>query len=145
MLVLFPIPGYISKKVQDTQVQRIKLVLSRLLFLFLIPPDFLLKFKTDARVQDVTEAVNVIRMIKLFRREHSMSERIREKRNDELGWLWKLKVLETLSVMANNIIPAIVMLVTYATYTVIMKQELAELLEKARKQTELVARSGSFC
>ncbi|KAF8811726.1 hypothetical protein BYT27DRAFT_7160557 [Phlegmacium glaucopus] len=105
MLLLFPIPGYIAKKVQDAQVQRMKM--------------------TDARVQDVTEAVNVIRMIKLFGWERSMSERIREKRNDELGWLWKLKVLETLNVVANNIIPAIVMLVTYATYTVIMKQDLA--------------------
>ncbi|KAF8816575.1 hypothetical protein BYT27DRAFT_7127650, partial [Phlegmacium glaucopus] len=106
MLVLFPIPGYIAKKIQDTQVQRMKL--------------------TDARVQDVTEAVNVIRMIKLFGWERSMSERIREKRNDELGWLWKLKVGRiTFPSICLNIIPSIVMLVTYATYTVIMKQELA--------------------
>jgi hypothetical protein len=67
----------------------------------------------DARVQDVTEgilhttifhsdadgrayniftAVNVLRMIKLFGWERRMSERIQGKRNDELGWLWKLKV-----------------------------------------------------
>ena len=31
-------------------------------------------------------------MIKLFGWERRISERIREKRNDELGWLWKLKV-----------------------------------------------------
>ena len=37
-------------------------------------------------------AVNVLRMIKLFGWERKISERIREKRNDELGWLWKLKV-----------------------------------------------------
>ena len=31
-------------------------------------------------------------MIKLFGWERKISERIREKRNEELGWLWKLKV-----------------------------------------------------
>ena len=37
-------------------------------------------------------AVNVLRMVKLFGWEHWMSERIHGKRNEELGWLWKLKV-----------------------------------------------------
>ena len=37
-------------------------------------------------------AVNILRMIKLFGWERRMSERIRGKRKDELGWLWKLKV-----------------------------------------------------
>ena len=37
-------------------------------------------------------AVNVLRMIKLFGWERRVSERIQGKRNDELGWLWKLKV-----------------------------------------------------
>ena len=31
-------------------------------------------------------------MIKLFGWERKVSERIQGKRNDELGWLWKLKV-----------------------------------------------------
>ena len=31
-------------------------------------------------------------MIKLFGWERRVSERIQGKRNDELGWLWKLKV-----------------------------------------------------
>jgi ABC-type multidrug transport system fused ATPase/permease subunit len=104
MVVLFPLPGYIATKVRKVQVQRMKM--------------------TDARVQDVTEAVNVLRMIKLFGWELRMSERIRERRDEELGWLWKLKALETLNGIINNVIPTVVMLVTYATYTVIMKQEL---------------------
>ena len=37
-------------------------------------------------------AVNVLRMIKLFGWERGISERIRGKRNEELGWVWKLKV-----------------------------------------------------
>ena len=40
----------------------------------------------------VFTAVNVLRMIKLFGWERRVSERIQGKRNDELGWLWKLKV-----------------------------------------------------
>jgi len=79
--------------------------------MFLIRADLLLKFEMDARVQDVTEgtvhvtvifrsdvellyskAVNVLRMIKLFGWERRISEGIKAKRNDELGWLWKLKV-----------------------------------------------------
>ncbi|KAF8799457.1 multidrug resistance-associated ABC transporter [Phlegmacium glaucopus] len=104
MLLLYPVPGYIAKRSQDVQVQRMKMM--------------------DARVQDVTEVVKVLRMIKLFGWEKRMSERIQEKRNDELRWLWKLKVLETLNWITNNMIPTIVMLVTYATHTVLMKQEL---------------------
>ena len=50
-------------------------------------------------------AVNVLRMIKLFGWEHRMSERIRGKRNEELGWLWKLKVGEiTFSVFMSVLI-----------------------------------------
>ena len=81
-----------------------------------LSPDIFLKYKTDARVQDVTEGishaiiifhpnpdgwafalvvVSVLRMIKLFGWERKMSERIRERRNDELGWLWKLKVAQS--------------------------------------------------
>ena len=109
MVILFPVPGYIAKKVRDVQVQRMKMVLSCLMFLFFLT-DILFKFKMDARVQDVTEglfyatvifhswlnliftAVNVLRMIKLFGWERRVSERIQDKRNIELGWLWKLKV-----------------------------------------------------
>ena len=111
MLILFPVPGYIAKMVQDVQVQRMKMVLVASSVSVPHPTDIHLKFKMDARVQDVTEgtpytmitprcrclsiiftAVNVLRMIKLFGWEGRMSERIREKRNIELGWLWKLRV-----------------------------------------------------
>ena len=109
MVLLFPVPGYIAKKVRDVQVQRMKMVLSYLMFPFFVT-DIFFKLKTDARVQDVTEgmlhafhsdadgrtciftAVNVLRMIKLFGWERRVSERIQEKRNGELVWLWKLKV-----------------------------------------------------
>ncbi|KDR83043.1 hypothetical protein GALMADRAFT_866150 [Galerina marginata CBS 339.88] len=104
MIILSPIPGYIAKLVQDVQRVRMK--------------------KTDARIQDVTEAVNVLRMVKLFGWEDKIFRRIQEKRDDELSSLWKLKVLSAISGISNYIIPTVTMVVTYASYTVIMKGEL---------------------
>ena len=57
MVVLFPLPGYIAKKVRDVQVQRMKMVLSYLKYLLFSRTDILFKFKMDARVQDVTEGI----------------------------------------------------------------------------------------
>ncbi|KAF4617689.1 hypothetical protein D9613_006261 [Agrocybe pediades] len=104
MVVLFPIPGYVSKLVQDVQQTRMK--------------------QTDARVQDVTEAVNVLRMIKLFGWEEKMSKRIAEKRETELSSLWKMKVLGFVTGTIAYLIPMISMVVTYAVYAAVMKGEL---------------------
>ncbi|KAF8956519.1 multidrug resistance-associated ABC transporter [Flammula alnicola] len=104
MIALMPAPGYAAKLIQDVQRKRMKM--------------------TDARIQTVTEVVNVLRMVKLFGWEGRMSERIQDTRNAELLSIWKLKVLQSLTGVVNSIIPTISMLVTYATYTVIMKQEL---------------------
>lgn len=68
-----------------------------------------LSLQTDARVETVTEsmllshqilpsdwlvhiAVGVLRMVKLFGWEKKMSDKIKEKREEELKWLWKDKV-----------------------------------------------------
>ncbi|KAF8963043.1 multidrug resistance-associated ABC transporter [Flammula alnicola] len=104
MIALMPAPGYAAKLTQDVQRKRMEM--------------------TDARIQTVTEVVNVLRMVKLFGWEGRMSERIQDKRNAELSSIWKLKVLQSLTGVVNSIIPTVSMLVTYATYTVIMKQEL---------------------
>ena len=61
MIILFPLPGYIAKRVQDVQVKRMEKVLSHLMFLLLT--DILFKFKMDARVQDVTEGMFHANMI----------------------------------------------------------------------------------
>ena len=37
-------------------------------------------------------ALGVLRMIKLFGWEHKMSEAIKQKRDEELVWIWKDKV-----------------------------------------------------
>ncbi|KAF8955959.1 ABC transporter type 1, transmembrane domain-containing protein [Flammula alnicola] len=67
MLILLPLPGWVAKKIQQAQAQRMK--------------------ATDARVQTVSEAINVIRMVKLFGWEHKMSERLQEKRKVSLDRL----------------------------------------------------------
>ncbi|KAJ7770817.1 hypothetical protein DFH07DRAFT_1057900 [Mycena maculata] len=109
MVLLFPLPGYVAKLVQTVQQQRLK--------------------RTDSRVQVVTETMNVLRMIKLFGWERQMNERVAEKREEELGWIWKRQMLDLLNGTLNFFIPVVTMLTTYATYvnivTIIMKQDLS--------------------
>ncbi|KAG6857595.1 hypothetical protein H0H87_010163 [Tephrocybe sp. NHM501043] len=69
IVMLFPIPGYVAKRIQDVQAIRLK--------------------STDARVQTVTETMNVLRMIKLFGWEKKMGEKIAEKRDKELTIIMK--------------------------------------------------------
>ncbi|KAJ7354076.1 P-loop containing nucleoside triphosphate hydrolase protein [Mycena albidolilacea] len=59
IVLLSPIPGYMAKLVQSAQTERLK--------------------HTDERVQSVSEAVNVLRMIKLFGWEEKMKARIEDK------------------------------------------------------------------
>ncbi|KIO02467.1 hypothetical protein M404DRAFT_9898 [Pisolithus tinctorius Marx 270] len=82
MILLFPLPGMVAKKIQS--VQRTKME------------------KTDARVQTVTETMSALRMIKLFGWEKKMNERICEKREVELVWTWKYRLLD----LANNTLKA---------------------------------------
>ena len=91
MLLLFPLSGYVAKRLQVVQGSRLK--------------------ATDPRVQTVTEskhfslnissidieglrAMNVLRMVKLFGWEKKMDKNIAEKRDTELGWVWKRQVLD---------------------------------------------------
>ncbi|KAG1747913.1 uncharacterized protein EDB91DRAFT_1245381 [Suillus paluster] len=104
MLILFPLPGYVSRKIQNVQTEKMK--------------------KTDARVQTVTETMNVLRMIKLFGWEEKIDKRISEKREVELVWTWKTKILELLNNILNFVIPLFTMMACYSTFTLIMGQNL---------------------
>ncbi|KAF8953252.1 multidrug resistance-associated ABC transporter [Flammula alnicola] len=104
MVALLPLPAIVAKKLNDAQVQKMKM--------------------TDARVQAVSEAVNVIRMVKLFGWEKKMSEQLRAKRVEELRWLWRMKVYDLVNGLLGYIFPTITMLATFALYTVVMKEEL---------------------
>ncbi|KAI0638608.1 multidrug resistance-associated ABC transporter [Trametes polyzona] len=104
MVLLFPIPGYVASMIQGVQTEKMK--------------------KTDARVQDVTETMNVIRMIKLFGWEPKVSDQLAVKREDELKYIRKYKILELINGNVNYVIPVVTMVATFVTYTVFMGKEL---------------------
>ncbi|KAJ4000261.1 hypothetical protein F5050DRAFT_1804229 [Lentinula boryana] len=79
IIISFPLPGMIARYVQRAQEKRLK--------------------KTDARVQSVSESMNVLRMIKLFGWESKMETRIGEKRDEELIWIRRRQILEALNAL----------------------------------------------
>ncbi|KAJ7693691.1 P-loop containing nucleoside triphosphate hydrolase protein, partial [Mycena rosella] len=107
MVLLFPLPGYVAKLVQTVQQERLK--------------------RTDSRVQTVTETMNVLRMIKLFGWERQMNERVAEKREEELNWIWKRQMLDLLNGTLNVFLPVATMMATYGKFffTIIMKEDLS--------------------
>ncbi|TBU53541.1 hypothetical protein BD310DRAFT_937787 [Dichomitus squalens] len=104
MILLFPIPGYIASKIQGVQQEKMK--------------------KTDARVQNVTETMSVIRMIKLFGWEPRVTDRLADKREGELLFIRKYKILELINGNVNFVIPIVTMVATFATYTLAAGQVL---------------------
>ncbi|KAI0365037.1 P-loop containing nucleoside triphosphate hydrolase protein [Pilatotrama ljubarskyi] len=107
MLITLPLPGYVTKHIQGSQREKMK--------------------RTDARVQTVTEMMNVIRMIKLFGWEPRVSAQLDKKREEELVWVRKNKLLSLSINLCNYMLPILIMLTTFFTYasaTVIMKEKL---------------------
>ncbi|KAJ7367306.1 hypothetical protein DFH08DRAFT_910161 [Mycena albidolilacea] len=75
IVVLVPLPGYVlAKFVHSAQKERLK--------------------HTDERVQSVSEAVNALRMVKLFGWEEKMKAKIEDKRDGELRWIRKRRILD---------------------------------------------------
>ncbi|KAL7284501.1 hypothetical protein ACG7TL_001792 [Trametes sanguinea] len=104
MLVTLPLPGWISKKIQGAQREKMR--------------------RTDSRVQTVTETMNVIRMIKLFGWEPRITAQLDKKREEELTLVRRSKLLNLFINSCNNLLPILIMLSTFFTYTMIMKEEL---------------------
>ncbi|KAH7108534.1 hypothetical protein BKA62DRAFT_682512 [Auriculariales sp. MPI-PUGE-AT-0066] len=102
MVVTFPIPGWVATKVNAISKERAK--------------------RTDARVQEVTETMNLLRMIKLFAWEPRVQERLSEKREEELHWIWKTRVMTLVNM---NLKLLVTMIVAYATYTLVMHRALS--------------------
>ncbi|PCH35560.1 multidrug resistance-associated ABC transporter [Wolfiporia cocos MD-104 SS10] len=102
MIILFPIPGYVAKMSKAAQSTKME--------------------KSDSRVQVATETINVIRMIKLFGWEKRLSDRLREKRAEELHWIKRSKLLE----IANPIL------------NVILTSQQTELLDEATEKKDKV-------
>ncbi|KAJ3931939.1 MAG: hypothetical protein NXY57DRAFT_961301 [Lentinula lateritia] len=89
IVVTFPVPGLLARFIQQAQKARMK--------------------RTDARVQVVTEIMNVLRMIKMFGWEQKMNDRISTKREDELSFIKRLRLLGMMTAIANHIIPTLLM------------------------------------
>ncbi|KAJ7264448.1 P-loop containing nucleoside triphosphate hydrolase protein [Mycena haematopus] len=87
IILLAPVPGYMGKLVQSVQKERLK--------------------RTDERVQSVSEAVNVLRMIKLFGWEEKMKTRIADKRDSELIWIRKRRMIDLVSYLVKDSIAQI--------------------------------------
>ncbi|CCM05744.1 uncharacterized protein FIBRA_07976 [Fibroporia radiculosa] len=104
IVLLFPVPGKIASYIETCQKEKMK--------------------QTDARVQNVTESITVIRMIKMFGWESKMMKQVTEKRELELKWLKRSRLLGLVIVILNRVIPLITMIVTYSTHTIIFKREL---------------------
>ncbi|KAG8799884.1 hypothetical protein FRC16_004194 [Serendipita sp. 398] len=80
--------------------------------------------RTDSRVQAITEYINVLRMIKLFAWEGRVQQKMSEKREEELRWTKKRQFLQLLNMNTNYLLPLLVMIVTFASYTLVFKHEL---------------------
>ncbi|EIN14192.1 hypothetical protein PUNSTDRAFT_49017 [Punctularia strigosozonata HHB-11173 SS5] len=79
---------------------------------------------SDHRVQNATRILNVLRTIKLFAWEEKALNKLFKFRNDEIARIRHNGILELIAYNANNILPLCNLLVTFGTYTLIMKGEL---------------------
>ncbi|QRW00045.1 ABC transporter transmembrane region [Ceratobasidium sp. AG-Ba] len=104
MLASWPIPGKVAQMLENVQFERMK--------------------KTDARVQSVTDYMNIIRMIKLFGWEKRVEEQVGERRKEEMRWYKKRQLLGLVHSNINYSLPIVVMLATYASYTLWFKKNL---------------------
>ncbi|KAF8208849.1 P-loop containing nucleoside triphosphate hydrolase protein [Mycena galopus ATCC 62051] len=107
ILITLPLPSYLARIIRICR--------------YLLDARYLL---TDARVQQVTETMNVLRMIKWFAWESKIKEDIAAKREEELIAIRNIRFLAVLNNSINFVIPLLVMLATFSTYTLVMRQQL---------------------
>ncbi|KAJ7182749.1 ABC transporter transmembrane region-domain-containing protein [Mycena crocata] len=96
IITMLPIPGYVGQWVQTVQRELSK--------------------KTDARMQAVSEAMNLLRMIKIFAWQRKTGEEVDAKRELELSVLWKRRLIDMVHSVMNLVIPVVVMIAIFATY-----------------------------
>ena len=83
--------------------------------------------QTDQRVQSVIETLGVLRMVKLFAWESKVFEQLKEKRDKELGYIRRNKLLDVILLNVQVLLPALSMMGTFGTYvsgTALRKVEL---------------------
>ncbi|KIJ49985.1 hypothetical protein M422DRAFT_246356 [Sphaerobolus stellatus SS14] len=104
MILQLPVPVWMAKMLQSTTKMVAK--------------------KSDSRVDASTETMSVVRMIKLFGWEAKMSAQLDKKREEELEWVWKSRMYNMAITNVNFILPMLTMLLTFATYTMILRRPL---------------------
>ncbi|KAF7365323.1 hypothetical protein MVEN_00404300 [Mycena venus] len=104
ILATLPLPSHLARMMRKLQISS--------------------RQRTDARVQQVTETMNVLRMIKWFAWEGKIKEDIAAKREKELTSIRNVRLIVVLNNSINFVIPLLVMLATFSTYTLVMGQEL---------------------
>ncbi|EJF61844.1 P-loop containing nucleoside triphosphate hydrolase protein [Dichomitus squalens LYAD-421 SS1] len=97
IIALLPVPGYLSKRIQRYQIEKMN--------------------KTDSRVQLISEILNVIRMIKLFGWEPRVAGQVKARREAELKLLRKSRFVELVNNCSNFSIPLFTMAITFGAYT----------------------------
>ncbi|KAK7690650.1 hypothetical protein QCA50_005749 [Cerrena zonata] len=103
MVVAVTVPGYFSTRIHSVQIEKMK--------------------KSDARVQSTTDAISVIRMVKLFGWEQKMSEQIDQKRVEELKLVRELKFLRSLNGSLNFLVRFSVTIFIFFVHAVVLKRE----------------------
>ncbi|EJT98573.1 P-loop containing nucleoside triphosphate hydrolase protein [Dacryopinax primogenitus] len=104
MIACIPLPSKVAQWVQVIQTERMK--------------------KTDSRVQAITETMNVLRMVKMFGWESRVKEQIAEKRDEELKYVKQRQIMHLANLNLNFGIPLVTMIITFAFYSLVMRQPL---------------------
>ncbi|TCD69030.1 hypothetical protein EIP91_009093 [Steccherinum ochraceum] len=99
-----PIPAYLSTIMSKAQKLRMT--------------------KTDARVQQVTETMSIIRMVKLFGWEAKMNDRIAKVREEEMEHTQKFRMSEILIGISGFAIPFVTTITAYGIFALVMKEDL---------------------
>ncbi|KAK4688391.1 hypothetical protein P7C73_g1726, partial [Tremellales sp. Uapishka_1] len=104
MLITLPVPGMLTKWSAGYQERRM--------------------LATDSRIDTITEAIGAIRIIKMFGWESRIKDRISAKREEEIGLIWKRRLMMLGTEMLSGALPILTMVVTFAMYTLVQKREL---------------------
>ncbi|CAE6442804.1 unnamed protein product [Rhizoctonia solani] len=104
MIALLFVPGKVVRLINTVQVEWAK--------------------RTDARVQLIVESLNIIRTVKLFAWEKRVKTQSEKKRQEELNWYRKRQFLGLFTMNINYALPLVVMIVTFASHTLLFKKPL---------------------
>jgi ABC-type bacteriocin/lantibiotic exporter with double-glycine peptidase domain len=84
MIVLIPIPAWVSKFMSGAQKQKMQ--------------------ATDRRVRHIKEVLTILRMVKQFGWERQVQEQIDAKREEELHWILRRGLLQLINTAANYVV-----------------------------------------